>query len=45
MIDKLLIRNNPEVVIESQKKRFGKVDIVEECIKLDKSWREGKLFF
>ena len=41
MIDKLLFRNHPEIVIESQKKRHQKVEIVEECIQLDKKWREG----
>jgi seryl-tRNA synthetase len=43
MIDKLLFRNNPEIVIESQKRRFANVEVVEELISIDKKWREGNI--
>ncbi len=34
------LRENPEVLIESQKKRGESVEIVEKAIELDKLWRE-----
>lgn len=37
------LRENPEILIESQKKRGEDVSIVEKAIELDKKWRE-KLF-
>lgn len=32
--------NNPEVIRESQRRRFANVDIVDEIISLDKEWRQ-----
>ncbi|PON43943.1 Serine-tRNA ligase, type [Trema orientale] len=31
--------NNPEIIRESQRRRFANVDLVDEVIKLDKEWR------
>jgi seryl-tRNA synthetase len=42
MIDIKLIRENPEIVRESQKKRGFSVEDVENLISLDKEWREVK---
>lgn len=32
--------NNPEIIRESQRRRFASVEIVDEIIKLDKEWRQ-----
>lgn len=32
--------HNPEVIRESQRRRFANVDIVDEVIQLDKVWRQ-----
>jgi hypothetical protein len=39
-----LIRKTPDILRESQKKRFKPVEFVEEAIKFDKDWREGFFF-
>ncbi len=48
MLDLLLIRSaqggNPEVVYESQKKRFKSTEIVDKSIEIDKQWKEGKIY-
>nr|6GIR_A Chain A, Serine--tRNA ligase, cytoplasmic [Arabidopsis thaliana] len=44
MVDINLFReekgNNPEIIRESQRRRFASVEIVDEIIKLDKEWRQ-----
>ena len=44
MLDLLLIRadkgGNPDLVIESQKKRFKSTEIVTKSMELDKQWKE-----
>ena len=44
MLDLLLIRadkgGNPDLVIESQKKRFKSTEIVTKSLELDKQWKE-----
>ncbi len=40
MIDINILRKNPELLFESQKRRFQDIKIVEEAIKLDEKWRE-----
>ncbi|NVM54475.1 MAG: serine--tRNA ligase [Candidatus Helarchaeota archaeon] len=42
MIDIKLFRDNPEIIIESEKKRFKDPANVEKVIKYDKKWREVK---
>ena len=42
MLDVKLIRENPEIVKENQKKRGLDVKIVDDFILLDKKWRELK---
>jgi len=42
MIDMKLIRENPEVVRQSLKKRLGDVRVVDSLLELDKAWREIK---
>ena len=37
--------NNPEIIRESQRRRFANVEIVDEIIHLDKEWRQRKLHF
>lgn len=32
--------NNPEIIRESQRRRFADVGLVDEVIKLDKEWRQ-----
>lgn len=32
--------NNPEIIRESQRRRFKGVEIVDEVIQLDKEWRQ-----
>lgn len=32
--------HNPEIIRESQRRRFGNVELVDEVIKLDKEWRQ-----
>ncbi|KAF8097966.1 hypothetical protein N665_0278s0027 [Sinapis alba] len=32
--------NNPEIIRESQRRRFASVEVVDEIIKLDKEWRQ-----
>jgi seryl-tRNA synthetase len=43
MLDIYLFRedkgNNPEIIRESQRRRFANVDLVDEVIRLDKEWR------
>lgn len=34
---------NPEIIRESQRRRFADVNIVDEVIKLDKEWRQRTL--
>jgi seryl-tRNA synthetase len=45
MLDLLLIRaaqgGNPEIVYESQKRRFKSTEIVDNSIELDKKWKAG----
>ncbi|EXC15377.1 Serine--tRNA ligase [Morus notabilis] len=36
---------NPEIIRESQRRRFANVDIVDEIIKLDKEWRQRQFEF
>ncbi len=40
MLDMNLIRNNPELVKESEKKRFKDPGIVDKVLEYDKKWRE-----
>ena len=42
MIDIKLFRENPDIIIESEKKRFKDPAKVHEVIKFDKLWRETK---
>ena len=42
MIDIKLLRENPEIVKESQKKRAMDEKVVDNFLKLDKEWRELK---
>lgn len=35
--------NNPQIIRESQKRRFKSVEIVDEVIRLDKEWRQRNL--
>ncbi|VVA95784.1 unnamed protein product [Arabis nemorensis] len=42
MVDIDLFRENPEIIRASQRRRFASVDLVDEIIKLDKEWRQGK---
>ena len=35
--------NNPQIIRESQKRRFKSVEIVDEVIQLDKEWRQRNL--
>ena len=37
-----VIRENPEILIESQRKRGESIEIVEKAVELDKKWREAK---
>lgn len=32
--------NNPEIIRESQRRRFANVDLVDEVIALDREWRQ-----
>lgn len=32
--------NNPEIIRESQRRRFASVELVDEVIQLDKEWRQ-----
>jgi seryl-tRNA synthetase len=41
-LDLAFIRKNPDVVIESQKRRFKPVEDVEQLLQADKEHREGK---
>ena len=34
--------NDPEIIRESQRRRFADVDLVDEVINLDKEWRQRK---
>jgi Seryl-tRNA synthetase N-terminal domain len=36
---------DPEIVRESQRRRFASVEIVDEIINLDKEWRQRTLFW
>ncbi len=40
MIDVNILRKNPEILFESQKRRFQDDGIIKEAIKLDSEWRE-----
>jgi seryl-tRNA synthetase len=46
MLDLILIRptegGNPEIVYESQKKRYKSTEIIDKCIDLDKEWKTSK---
>ena len=42
MLDIKLFRENPDLIIESEKKRFRDTDNVENVIKYDNLWREGE---
>ena len=35
--------HNPEIIRESQRRRFANVELVDEVIKLDKEWRQRTL--
>lgn len=37
--------HNPEIIRESQRRRFANVDIVDEVIQLDKEWRQRNFIF
>ena len=39
MIDSTLLRDQPDRIIASLNKRGASIDILNECIALDKSWR------
>ncbi|KAH0754180.1 hypothetical protein KY290_024450 [Solanum tuberosum] len=39
MLDINLFRKNPEIIRESQRRRFGDVTLVDQVIQLDKEWR------
>ncbi|GKF41491.1 serine--tRNA ligase, partial [Tanacetum coccineum] len=43
MLDINLFRNDPEIIRESQRRRFKPVEIVDEIIRLDKEWRQCQL--
>lgn len=34
--------HNPEIIRESQRRRFADVDLVDQVIQLDKEWRQRK---
>ncbi|MCL4446890.1 MAG: serine--tRNA ligase [Thermoplasmatales archaeon] len=40
MIDVSVLRKNPEILFESQKRRFQEDGIIKEAIRLDSEWRE-----
>lgn len=42
MLDIKLFRENPDLIIESEKKRFRDTDNVENVIKYDNLWRDGE---
>ena len=42
MLDIKLFRENPEIIIDSEKKRFRDTDNVEKVIEYDTLWREGE---
>ncbi|EOA39203.1 hypothetical protein CARUB_v10012172mg [Capsella rubella] len=42
MLDTNLYRNNPEIIRESQLRRFASVEVVDEIILLDQVWRKRK---
>src|SRR3989338_2770211 len=42
MLDIKLIRENPEIVKESQKKRNLPIEIIDKVLETDKKWRELK---
>lgn len=37
--------NNPEIIRESQRRRFANVDLVDEIVNLDKEWRQRNYCF
>ena len=45
MLDIKLFRENPEIIIDSEKKRFRDTDNVEKVIEYDTLWREGERKF
>ena len=42
MLDIKLFRENPEMIIDSEKKRFRDTENVEKVIEYDTLWREGE---
>ena len=42
MLDIKLFRENPEIIIESEKKRYRDIENVEKVIEYDNLWREGE---
>ena len=42
MLDIKLFRENPEIIIDSEKKRFRSTENVEKVIEYDTLWREGE---
>ena len=40
MIDVSILRKNPEILFDSQKRRFQSDEIIKEAIRLDSEWRE-----
>ena len=42
MLDIKLFRENPETIMESEKKRFRTTENVEKVIEYDTLWREGE---
>ena len=42
MLDIKLFRENPEIIIDSEKKRFRDTENVEKVIEYDTLWREGE---
>ena len=42
MLDIKLFRESPEIIIDSEKKRFRSTENVEKVIEYDTLWREGE---
>ena len=37
----MMLGGDPEKIKESQKKRYAKVELVDEVVELDQEWRKG----
>lgn len=48
MLDLILLRTqeggNPQIVYDSQKKRYKSTEIVDKCMEMDSKWKESKLY-